>query len=168
MHGPLPEATQSTTVYIKFRPPVSGLPPSVKAQISATRASTSVIFASGPRYCTLTVAIHWPHMVHVDLCEIFECARLKFTVSGWSKQASIDRYTHVRNAVTLVWGGSKGYSKYSQKSPETIGRWGRQATTQERTREVSMSLSPWSGEDCNPIPFCNLKMVFMQQQVTPL
>ena len=39
------EATQSTTAYIKFRPPVSGLPSSVEAQISATRASTSVVFA---------------------------------------------------------------------------------------------------------------------------
>ena len=89
MHGLLPEVTQSTTVYIKFRPPVSGLPLSVEAQISATQASTSVVFASGPQYCTLTVTFHWPHMVHVNLREIFECAHLKFTVSGQSKQASI-------------------------------------------------------------------------------
>ena len=34
--------------------------------------------------------------------EIFECAHLKFTVSGWSKQTNKHRYT--RNAVTLVWG----------------------------------------------------------------
>ena len=40
-------------------------------------------------------------MVYVDLREIFECAHLKFTVSGQSKQASI--HTHVRNAVMLVW-----------------------------------------------------------------
>ena len=60
---PTTEATQSTTVYIKFRPHVSGLPSLVEAQISDMRASTSVIFASGPRYCTLTVAFHWPHMV---------------------------------------------------------------------------------------------------------
>ena len=39
--------------------PVSGLPSSAEAQISATRASTSVVFASD---CTLTVALHWPHM----------------------------------------------------------------------------------------------------------
>ena len=42
-------------------------------------------------------------MLHdIDLREIFECAHLKFTVSG----RSIDRYidTRVRNAVTLVWG----------------------------------------------------------------
>ena len=49
-----------------------------------------------------------PHMLHVELHEIFECAHLKFMVSGRSKQvskqASKHRYTHVRNAVTLVWG----------------------------------------------------------------
>ena len=72
--------------YIKFRPPVSDLPSSVEAQISATQAL--VVFASGP------VAFYWPHMVHVDLPEIFECAHLKFMVSGRSKQASIARYTH--------------------------------------------------------------------------
>ena len=44
----VPEATQPTTVRIKFRPPVSGLPSSVEAQISATRASTSVVFVLGP------------------------------------------------------------------------------------------------------------------------
>ena len=33
-------------------------------------------------------------------CEILECADLKFPVSGRSKH----RYTHVRNAVMLVWG----------------------------------------------------------------
>ena len=42
--------------------------------------------------------------------EIFECAHLKFTVSGRSKQASkqasnqANIQTHVCNAVTLVWG----------------------------------------------------------------
>ena len=36
----------------------------------------------------------------IDLCEIFECAHLKFMVSVWSKH----RYTHVHNAVMLVWG----------------------------------------------------------------
>ena len=35
-----------------------------------------------------------------DHCEIFECAHFKFTVSAWSVQA----YTRVCNAVTLVWG----------------------------------------------------------------
>ena len=31
---------------------------------------------------------------------------MKFTVSGWSKQAYIDRYTHthILNALMLVWG----------------------------------------------------------------
>ena len=35
------------------------------------------------------------HMLHniINLREIFECAHLKFTVSGWSKQASIDTHT---------------------------------------------------------------------------
>ena len=42
-----------------------------------------------------------------SLCKIFKCAHLKFTVymaanKQASKQASI--HTHVRNAVTLVWG----------------------------------------------------------------
>ena len=46
MHGPLPEATRSTTVPIKFVPPVSDLPLSVEAQTIATRASTSVVFES--------------------------------------------------------------------------------------------------------------------------
>ena len=99
-------ATYSTTVHIKFSQPASGLPSSVEAQTSATRASTSVIFAPGPRYCTLTVALHWPHMLHVDLREIFECAHLKFTVSGRSKQTNkrTSIHTRMRNAVTLVWG----------------------------------------------------------------
>ena len=90
-------ATHSTTVHIKFSQPASGLPSSVEAQTSATRASTSVVFAPGPRYCTLTVALHWPHMLHVDLREIFECAYLKFTVSGRSiqtnKQTNVQAYT---------------------------------------------------------------------------
>ena len=55
----------------------------VEAQISATRASTSVVFASGPRYCT-------QQLLNVDLREIFEYAHLKFTVSGRSK------HTHTR------------------------------------------------------------------------
>ena len=95
MHGPLPETRPVKQP--SQPPPVSGLPSSVEAQISATRASTSVSFASGPRYCTLTVALHWPHMLHIDLREIFEYAHLKFTVSGRSKQASkqasIDTHT---------------------------------------------------------------------------
>ena len=40
-------------------------------------------------------------MLHnIDLREILECAHLKFTVSGRSKQTRIDKYT----AVTLVRG----------------------------------------------------------------
>jgi len=41
----------------------------------------------------------------INPCKIFECVHLKFTVSGWSKQANqqgyIDTDTH---AVMLVWG----------------------------------------------------------------
>ena len=79
---------QTTTFHIKFVPSVSILPSSVEAQTSATLALTSVIFTLGPRHCTLTVALHWPS--HASRCEIFECAHLKFTVSG----QSID--THMR------------------------------------------------------------------------
>ena len=94
MHGPLPEATQSTTVPSKFVPPVSDLPSSVEAQTSSMRASTSVVFAPGPLRCTLTVALHralhrpshqWQCFMHdFDIREIFECAHLKFMVSGRS------------------------------------------------------------------------------------
>ena len=45
-------------VYIKFVSPVSGLLLSVETQTSAMHASTSVVFAPGSRWCTLTV--HWP------------------------------------------------------------------------------------------------------------
>ena len=62
MHGLLPEATQLTTVPIKFVPHVSDLPSSVEAQTSATRASTSVVFAPAPLRCTLTVALHRPSL----------------------------------------------------------------------------------------------------------
>ena len=46
-------------------------------------------------------------MLHdVDHREIFECAYLKFTVSGRSKQAGKQAqiHTRVRNAIMLVWG----------------------------------------------------------------
>ena len=82
-YDPLPEATQSTTVRIKFVLPVSSLPSLVETWIGAMRASTSVIFAPGF------------NMLHdINLREIFECAHLKFTVSGLS----------MCNPVTLVWG----------------------------------------------------------------
>ena len=69
--------------------PVSGLPSSVEAQISATHASINFSrLRFGSRYCILTLALHWPHMVHVDLRKY---AHLKFTVSGRSKQASKHR-----------------------------------------------------------------------------
>ena len=79
MCGPIPEVTQSTTIHIKLVPPVSGLLSSVQAQTSATRASTSVVFAPG-----------FNILHYIDLREIFECAHLKFTVSGLSKH----KYTH--------------------------------------------------------------------------
>ena len=85
------EATQSTTVPIKFVLPVSDLPSSVEAQTSATHASTSVVFAPDPLHCTLTVALHQPShqcfMHDFGIHEIFECTHLKFTVNG----RSIDR-----------------------------------------------------------------------------
>ena len=72
MHqGPLPEATQSTTVHIKFEPLISGLPSLVEAQTSAMCASTSVVFTPGPQDCTMTVALHMLH--DINLREIFEC-----------------------------------------------------------------------------------------------
>ena len=75
--------------------PVSGLPSLVEPQISAMCASTSFVFALGPRYCTLTVA-----MLHVDLREIFDSIR-SFKIYGkWSiqasKQASKHRYTRAQ------------------------------------------------------------------------
>ena len=73
------------TVYTKFVPPaMSGLPSSVEAQTSATCTSTSVIFGPSPRRCTLTVAL--PSQASRRR---FECAYLKFTVSG----RSIDTHT---------------------------------------------------------------------------
>ena len=45
MRGPLPE---TRPVKQPSQPPVSGLPWSVDAQISATRASIPVVFALGP------------------------------------------------------------------------------------------------------------------------
>ena len=80
------------------------------------RASTSVVFASGPRYCTLTVlsvALHWPHMLHVDLREIFEYVHLKFTVSGRSKQA----YTHTC-AMQSRWCGARSGSPQLRRKTE--------------------------------------------------
>ena len=85
------------TIDTKFVPPISGLPSSVEAQTSATRTSTSVVFTPDPRRCTLTVALYMYMLHDVDHREIFGCTRLKFTVSGWSKQASkqasIDTHT---------------------------------------------------------------------------
>ena len=120
-------ATQSTTVHIKFSQPVSGLPSLVEAQTSATRASTSVVFAPGPRYCTLTVALHWPHILHVDHREIFECAHLKFTVSGRSKQTNKRTSIHTRVVSRKFWSGAKTgvivYSVPPKNVPPDIIHW---------------------------------------------
>ena len=103
MHGPLPEATQSTTIHIKFVQSVSNLPSSVEAQTITKHASTSVVSLQVPDTALLTVALHRPSCAsqYIDLHEIFECSHLKCTVCGWFKQAYI--HTRLWNAVTLVW-----------------------------------------------------------------
>ena len=108
MHGPC--ATQwsnSTTVHIKFVPPVSGLPSLVEAQTSVTRASTSVVLAPSPWSCTLTVALHWSSHAsrYQSSWNIWMCSFKIYR--RWSVQASKHRYTCVSNAVTLVWGSLK-------------------------------------------------------------
>ena len=57
---------------------MSGLPSSVEAQISATRASTSVVFASGPRYCTLTELSR--SLVHESL--VHACVAMLAALAG--------------------------------------------------------------------------------------
>ena len=104
MHGPLPEATQSpsTTVHIKFVPPVSSLLSLVEAQTRATRASTSVIFAPCLRCCILMPSTSLASLAstcfmhNIDLHEIFECAHLNFTISGRSKDSSKHTHAHVQ------------------------------------------------------------------------
>ena len=73
---------------------MSGLSSLVEAQTNATRTSTSVVFALGPLNCTLslTVALHWPS--HASQRQSLWNIHLKFTVNGWSKQASMHRYIH--------------------------------------------------------------------------
>ena len=97
------EATQSTTVHIKFVMPVSGLPSSVEAQTSVMHASTLVVLAPGPQRCTLTVArLHWPS--HASWYQSSWNTWMHSFYGKWLVQASKHRYTRVRNAVTLVWG----------------------------------------------------------------
>ena len=96
MHGPLPQATQSTTVnhrrHIKFVPPVSSLLLLVEVQTRATRTWTSVIFAPGLRCCVLTPPL------------AFTCfTRYRCSWNIWRSVHS-RIHTRVRNAVTLVWG----------------------------------------------------------------
>ena len=100
MHGPLPQATQSTTVRIKFVPPVSSLLSSVEAQTRATRASTSVVFAPGLWRCILMPSTGI-HMLHTRYRSSWNIWMRSFKVYGkWSVHSCI--HTRVRNAVTLA------------------------------------------------------------------
>ena len=65
--------------------------------------SISVISTPGNRCCTLAFRLHTPSSIFVILK--FKHAHLKFSVYG-RKQTDMHTYihTHVRNAVTLVWG----------------------------------------------------------------
>ena len=68
--------------------------------VFAVCASTSVVSTPGNRRCTLAIATS-------SISVILKIrADLKFSVSGWSKQASKQAsiHTHVCNEVTLVWG----------------------------------------------------------------
>ena len=78
----------------------------IGVQTRSKCALTLSVFAPGRQHCTLAVASIALHMLHmIDICEIFECANLKFMVYGCKQlQASIGRYTHERNALSLVWG----------------------------------------------------------------
>ena len=85
----LPEATQSTTVHIKFVPPVSGLPSSIEAQTRIKLPRVLQLQSSSLRVTDADMSDSQTftglHMLHdIDLREIFECAHLKFTVSGRS------------------------------------------------------------------------------------
>ena len=103
MHGPLPEVTQSTTVYIKFVPPVSGrrrrlkhkqVPCVFQLQSSSLRVPDAALWRPPLAFTCFTHDI--------NLRKIFECAHFKFTVSCRSMHSCI--HTRMRNAVTLVWG----------------------------------------------------------------
>ena len=102
----LPEANHSTTmttVHIKFVLLVSGLPLSVEAQTRAMRASTSVVFVRVSDVAFWRSPLASTCLTHnIDLCEIFECAHLKFTVSD--RSIASRTHTCVHNVVTLVWG----------------------------------------------------------------
>ena len=81
MHGPVPETRPMKQPSQPL--PVSGLLSSVEAPISATFKFSRLHFGSPTLHSDSSspLASH----IHVDLCEIFEYAHLKFTVSGWSK-----------------------------------------------------------------------------------
>ena len=94
------EVTQSTTVPIKFVPPVSGLPLSVEAQTSVTRASTLVVLVPCPWHCTLTVALHWPSQCF--MISIFVKYLNALIYGKWPDQASIDTHTRAQCSHTSV------------------------------------------------------------------
>ena len=87
---------------------MSGLPSSVEAQtriklprVFQLQSSSLRLRSRSPTlHSSSSFPLHGLHMLHdIDLREIFECAHLKFTVSGRSKHSQI--HTHFRNAVTL-------------------------------------------------------------------
>ena len=83
-----PSQPPSTTVHIKFVPPVSGLPSSVEVQTRC--ASTSVVFTPGLQRCILTpsTGLHMLHTRYRSSWNIWMCS---FKVYGkWS----VDSCTH--------------------------------------------------------------------------
>ena len=59
-------------------------------------ASSSVVSTQGNRRCTLAIAMS-------SISVILKIrAHLKFSVSGWSKQASIDTHTRAQSSHTSV------------------------------------------------------------------
>ena len=88
-----------TTVVIEIVLPVGKLPLMI---CSKQAVSCHVCFNSTPgnRRCTLGIALHdhppnlFKYMSSIFVILQFKRAYLKFPVSGRSKQASIDRYTH--------------------------------------------------------------------------
>ena len=84
MHGPLPEATQSTTVNHCRHICTTCERPTVVGR-STNQSHACLNFS---RLHSRSPTLHSVH--DIDLCEIFECAHLKFTVSG----RSIAIYTH--------------------------------------------------------------------------
>ena len=95
MHDLLPEATQSTTVNHRRHICTACERPTVVGR--STNQSHACLNLSCLYSGFLT--LHSNH--NIDLCEIFECAHVKFTVSGRSIAVLP---TRVHNAVMLLWG----------------------------------------------------------------